>query len=67
MLMKNNKNIFLCLMLIFFSLIQDLTADEFDISASNIKLLQNSKIIHAEGDVLIVGQDGIVIESEKAT
>jgi LPS-assembly protein len=67
MLMKNNKNIFLYLILIFFYLIQDLVADEFDISASNIKLLQNNEIIQAEGNVLIVGQDGIIIESEIAT
>jgi len=67
MLMKNNKNILFYLILIFFSLIQGLVADEFDISASNIKLLQDSETIHAEGNVLIVGQDGIIIESEKAT
>jgi len=67
MLMKNNKNIFLYLILIFFSLIQGLVADEFDISASNIKLLQGSETIQAEGNVLIVGQDGIIIESENAT
>ena len=47
MLMKNNKNIFLYLILIFFSLIQGLVADEFDISASNIKLLQDSEKIHS--------------------
>ena len=67
MLMKNNKNIFLYLILIFFSLIQGLVADEFDISASNIKLLQDSETIQAKGNVLIVGQDGIIIESENAT
>jgi LPS-assembly protein len=67
MLMKNNKNIFLYLILIFFSLIQILVADEFDISASNIKLLQDREIIQAEGNVLIIGQDGIIIESENAT
>jgi LPS-assembly protein len=67
MLMKNNKNIFLYLILIFFFLIQSLVADEFDISASNIKLLHDSETIQAEGDVLIVGQDGIIIESENAT
>ena len=67
MLMKNNKNIFLYLTLIFFSLIQGLVADEFDISASNIKLFQDSETIQAEGNVLIVGQDGIIIESESAT
>ena len=67
MLMKNNKNIFLYLILIFFSLIQGLVADEFDISASNIKLLQDSETIQAKGNVLIVGQDGIIIESESAT
>ena len=61
MLMRNNKNIFLYLTLIFFSLIQGLVADEFDINASNIKLLQDSETIHAEGNVLIVGQDGIKI------
>ncbi|MBO6492110.1 MAG: LPS-assembly protein LptD, partial [Pelagibacteraceae bacterium] len=65
--MKNNKNIFLYLILIFFSLIQGLVADEFDISASNIKLLQDSETIQAKGNVLIVGQDGIIIESENAT
>ena len=67
MLMKNNKNIFLYLTLIFFSLIQGLVANEFDISALNIKLLQDSKTIQAEGNVLIVGEDGIIIESESAT
>ena len=67
MLMKNNKNIFLYLTLIFFSLIQGLFADEFDISASNIKLLQDRETIQAKGNVLIVGQDGIIIESENAT
>ena len=64
MLMKNSKNISLYLILIFFSLVQGLDADEFDISASNIKLLQDSETIQAEGNVLIVGQDGIIIESE---
>ena len=67
MLMKNNINIFFYLILIFFSLIQSLVADEFDISASNIKLLQNGETIQAEGNVLIVGQNGIIIESENAT
>ena len=67
MLMKNNKNIFLYLILIFFSLIQGLAADEFDITALNIKLFQDSKKIQAEGNVLIVGQDGITIEAESAT
>jgi len=67
MLMKNNNNIFLYLILIFFSLIQGLAADEFDISASNIKLFQNSEKIQAEGNVLIIGQDGITIEAENAT
>ena len=42
MLMKNNKNIFLYLILIFFSLIQSLAADEFDITASNIKLFKDN-------------------------
>ena len=67
MLMKNNKNIFLYLILIFFSLIQSLAADEFDITALNIKLFQDSEKIQAEGNVLIVGQDGITIEAENAT
>jgi len=67
MLMKNNKNIFLYLILIFFSLIQSLAADEFDITALNIKLFQDSEKIQAEGNVLIVGQDGITIEAESAT
>ncbi len=72
MLMKNNKNIFLYLILIFFSLIQSsLAADEteepFDISASNIKLFKDSEKIIAEGNVLIVDQDEIIIEAESAT
>jgi len=67
MLMKNNKNIFLYLILIFFSLIQGLAADEFDITALNIKLFHDSEKIQAEGNVLIVGQDGITIEAENAT
>ena len=67
MLMKNKNNLFLYLILIFFSLIQNSTADEFDISASNIKLLQDSETIQAEGNVIIVGQDGITIEAEIAT
>ena len=67
MLMKNNKNIFLYLILILFSLTQSLNADEFDITASTIKLFQDSKKIQAEGNVLIVGQDGITIEAESAT
>ena len=67
MLMKNNKNIFLYLILIFFSLIQGLAADEFDISASNIKLFHDNEKILAEGNVLIVGEDGITIEAESAT
>jgi LPS-assembly protein len=67
MLMKNNKNILLYLILIFYSLIQGLAADEFDITALNIKLFQDSKKIQAEGNVLIVGQDGITIEAESAT
>ena len=65
--MNNNKNILLYLTLIFFSLIQSLAADEFDITASSIKLLQDSKKILAEGNVLILGQDGITIEAESAT
>ena len=67
MLMKNNKNIFLYLILIFFSLIESLAADEFDITALNIKIFQDSEKIQAEGNVLIIGQDGIIIESENAT
>ena len=67
MLMKNNKNILLFLILIFFSLTQSLAADEFDITASNIKLFEDSEKILAEGNVLIVGQDGITIEAESAT
>jgi LPS-assembly protein len=65
--MKNNKNILLYLILIFFFLIQSLAADEFDITASTIKLFQNNEKILAEGNVLIVGQDGITIEAESAT
>ena len=65
--MNNNKNILLYLIVIFFSLTQSLAADEFDISASNIKLFQNNEKILAEGNVLIVGQDGITIEAESAT
>ena len=42
MLMKNNKNILLYLILIFFSLTQSLAADEIDITALNIKLFQDS-------------------------
>ncbi len=67
MLMKNNKNIFLYLILIFFFLTQSLVADTFDITASNIKLLQDSGKILAEGNVLIISQDGIIIEAESAT
>ena len=67
MLMNNNKNILLYLILIFFSLIQSLAADEFDITASNIKLFQDNEKIIAEGNVLIVGQDGITIKAESAT
>ena len=67
MLMKNNKNILLYLILIFFSLIQSSAADEFDITALNIKLFKDSEKIIAEGNVLIVGQDGITIEAESAT
>ena len=67
MLMKNNKNILLYLILIFFSLTQSLAADEFDITALNIKLFQDSEKILAEGNVLIIGQDGIIIEAESAT
>ena len=67
MLMKNNKNILLYLMLIFFSLIQSSAADEFDITASSIKLFKDSEKIIAKGNVLIVGQDGITIEAESAT
>ncbi len=65
--MNNNKNIFLYLILIFFSLIQSLAADKFDITASNIKLFQDNEIIIAEGNVLIVEQNGITIKAESAT
>ena len=67
MLMKNNKNIFLYLILFFFSLYQSLSADEFEITASKIKLFQDSETILAEGNVLIISQDGIIIEAESAT
>ena len=43
MLMKNNKNILLHLIIIIFSLTQSLTADEFDITASNIKLFKDQE------------------------
>ena len=66
MLMKNNNNILLYLILIFFSLTQSLNADEFDITASNIKLFQDGEKILAEGNVHIVGQGGIIIEAESA-
>ena len=64
MLMKNNKNIFLYLIIIIFSLTQSLTADEFDITASNIKLFQDNQKILADGNVVIVGEDGITIVAE---
>ena len=67
MLMKNNKNILLYLILTFFFLAQSLSADEFDISASNIKVFQSSEKILAEGNVIIVGEDGITIVAESAT
>ena len=67
MLMKNNKNLFLHFILFFFSLTQILVADEFEITASNLKLLQNSEKIIAEGNVRILGQDGITIVAESAT
>ncbi len=67
MLMKNNNNLLLYLMLIFFSLIQSSATDEFDITASNVKLFKDSEKIIAKGNVLIVGQDGITIEAESAT
>ena len=67
MLMKINKNIFLYLIITFFSLTLSLVADEFDITASNIKLFQDNEKILAEGNVLIVGSDGIIIEAESAT
>ena len=66
MLMKNN-NILLYLILTFFFLTQSLAADEFDISASNIKIFQDSEKILAEGNVIIVGKDGITIVAESAT
>jgi LPS-assembly protein len=65
--MKINKNIFLYLIITFFSLTLSLVADEFDITASNIKLFQDNEKILAEGNVLIVGSDGIIIEAESAT
>ncbi|HJO77175.1 MAG TPA: hypothetical protein QF874_00855 [Pelagibacteraceae bacterium] len=65
--MKNNNNVLLYLILIFFSLIQISAADEFDITALNIKLFKDSKKIIAKGNVLIVGLDGITIEAESAT
>ena len=65
MLMKNK--ILIYLILIFFTFTQKLIADEFDITASKIKLFQNNEKILAEGDVLIIGQGGITIESETAT
>ena len=67
MLMKNNKNIFLYLILIFFFFTRNLLGDVFDITASNIKLFQNAEKIQAEGNVLITSQDGIIIEAEIAT
>ena len=67
MLMKNKKKIFLYFILIVFSLAQNLSADEFDITASNIKIHKDSEKILAEGNVLIISQDGITIESEIAT
>ena len=67
MSMKNNKNILSYLIIAFFFLAQSLTADEFDITASNIKLFQDNKKILAEGNVVIVGEDGITIEAESAT
>ena len=65
--MKNNKNILLYLILIIFSFTQNSPADEFDISASSIKLFQENKKVLAEGNVFIVGQNGITIEAEIAT
>ena len=67
MSMKNNMNILSYLIIAFFFLAQSLTADEFDITASNIKLFQDNKKILAEGNVVIVGEDGITIEAESAT
>ena len=66
MLMKNNKNILSYLILIFFFLSQSLSADTFDITASNIKLFQDSEKVLAEGNVVIIAEDGIIIETESA-
>ena len=68
MLMKNNNKTLLSYLIVFFIfLVQHLAADEFDITASKIKLFQESEKILAEGNVFIVGQDGITIEAESAT
>ena len=45
----------------------NLASEEFDITAKSIKLLQNNEKIIAEGNVLIVGENEITIESEKAS
>ena len=45
----------------------NLASEEFDITSKSIKLLQNNEKIIAEGNVLIVGENEITIESEKAS
>ena len=67
MLMKNNRNILLYFIIFFFSLVQVLAEEEFDITASKLKLLQDSEKIIAEGNVIITGKNGITIIAESAT
>ena len=64
--MKNSKKTFFSILILLFCT-AGLAADEFDISASNINILQNNEKIIAEGSVVVKGQDGIIIEAESAT
>ena len=64
--MKNSKKTFFSILILLFCT-ADLAADEFEISASNINILQNNEKIIAEGNVVVKGQDGIIIEAESAT
>ena len=63
--MKNNVNKLFFVIFLSFFLIANLFADEFDISATNIKLIQEDKEILAEGNVIAKTKDGLIIEAEK--
>ena len=62
--MKNKKSFIIFYLTIFFSFNSAFSNQEINYSSNSIKILENGKIIHGEGDVKILIGENIFISSE---